>query len=280
MDGEVIDPLRCLMLKQRIITAVVAALALLAVLFVLPQQAARVVIALLLLTGAWEWSAFLGGGRTERFVFVAVSAALMVPHLAGVSTGTEFYLVLKIALVWWALAFLWIFIYPTAIPKFVAWLVGILVIVPAYVAIDWLYVQGAWILLLALLPVWVADIGAYFSGKAFGRVKLAPAISPGKTWEGVIGGMLAVVAMVFVLNAALGIPLAGFLPLCLAVGVISIVGDLTVSMFKRYTGVKDSGTLFPGHGGFLDRADGITAAAPLFALGLQWIGSLPGIYPL
>lgn len=267
------------MLKQRFVTAVVAALALLAVLFVLPQQYARIIIALLLLTGAWEWSAFLGGGRPERLIFVAIAAALMAPHLAGLDTAVELRLVLRIALVWWALAFLWIFIYPTSIPKFVAWLAGILVIVPAYIAVDWLYVQGAWVLLLALAPVWVADIGAYFSGKAFGRVKLAPAISPGKTWEGAIGGMLAVVALVLALKAALGIPLTGLLPLCLAVGVISIVGDLTVSMFKRYTGVKDSGALFPGHGGFLDRADGIMAAAPLFALGLQWIGNVPGIYP-
>ena len=142
---------------------------------------------------------------------------------------------------------------------------------PAWLALAWLYQQSAWLLLSALLPVWGADIGAYFAGKTFGRVKLAPAVSPGKTWEGVIGGMAAVVLLLLVLHFAVGVPLAGYLPLYVAVGAVSVVGDLTVSMFKRHSGVKDSGTLFPGHGGILDRADGIMAAAPLFTLGYLWL---------
>ena len=121
--------------------------------------------------------------------------------------------------------------------------------------------------------VWIADVGAYFSGKTFGRVKLAPAISPGKTWEGVIGGLLLVLAAVAVVALQQGFPLAVALPFCAAVALISIVGDLTVSMFKRHTGIKDSGNLFPGHGGVLDRVDSVSAAAPLFAIGLRWFGT-------
>lgn len=267
------------MLKQRVITAVVAALVLLLVLFVVPESVTRVVIALLFLAGAWEWSGFLGAGGTERTGFVVTVAVLILPHLAGLTSGLDLRLVFTIALVWWIAALLWTFAYPTPVPKLVAWLAGVLVLVPAYVAVDWLYRQNVWLLLLALAPVWVADIGAYFAGKAFGRVKLAPSISPGKTWEGVIGGVAAVALLVLLENRLFGIPLAGFLPLCLAVGMISVIGDLTVSIFKRNAGVKDSGKLFPGHGGFLDRADGIMAATPLFALGLLWIGFLPGIYP-
>ena len=130
------------------------------------------------------------------------------------------------------------------------------------------------LLLFALLIVWVADMGAYFAGKQFGRVKLAPSISPGKTWEGVFGGLVLVVVLTLVWAHFGEMELNVLLPFCLAVGALSVVGDLTVSMFKRTAGVKDSGKLFPGHGGVLDRIDSVSAAAPLFALGLNWLGLL------
>jgi phosphatidate cytidylyltransferase len=179
-------------------------------------------------------------------------------------------IVFQIALAWWVLAFIWTFFFPTPIAKTVRWLSGMLVIVPAYVAIDWLYQISPWTLLFMLLIVWLADIGAYFAGKTFGRVKLAPHISPGKTWEGAIGGLVAVMVLIGIESLWLDFPVSSIIPLAIAVAVISVIGDLTVSMFKRTAGVKDSGTLFPGHGGMLDRADAIMAAAPVFALGLQW----------
>ena len=164
------------------------------------------------------------------------------------------------------------FFFPTPIAKPVAWICGALVIVPAWLALDILYLQRPELLLFALLIVWVADMGAYFVGKGFGRVKLAPQISPGKTWEGVFGGVSAVMVLAVMGSQAFEIEIAVIVPFCLAVAMISIVGDLTVSMFKRHSGVKDSGNLFPGHGGVLDRIDSVTAAAPLFALGLSWAG--------
>jgi phosphatidate cytidylyltransferase len=169
-------------------------------------------------------------------------------------------------------ALIWTFLFPTPIPQPIRWIAGVLVLVPLYIALLLLYTADPMILLFALLIVWVADSGAYFAGKAMGRVKLAPHISPGKTWEGVIGGLVAVVLLTVLRSFWVETDLAVLLPFCLAVGALSIVGDLTVSMFKRTAGVKDSGILFPGHGGVLDRVDSVAAAAPLFALGLGWAG--------
>ena len=263
------------MLKTRILTAVVAGLILLAVLFVLPELLARAIIACLLLIGAWEWSGFFGAGNGSRYAFVALVAAMIVPAFMWLQEIGDFEAIFQIALVWWVLAFVWTFFYPTSIAKPVAWLCGLLVIVPAFIALDWLFRLGVWNLLFMLAIVWIADIGAYFAGKAFGRVKLAVAISPGKTWEGVIGGLAAVTLLIGIESALLDFPMLEVLPLGLAVAVISVIGDLTVSMFKRSAGVKDSGMLFPGHGGLLDRADGIMAAAPVFALGMIWLN--PGM---
>lgn len=260
------------MIRQRVITAIIAGSLLLAVLFSLPPLLTRGVIVVLMLVAAWEWSGFLDTGRPARFAFVTLVALLIVPAFVWLEPGADRTMVFKIALGWWVLALIWTFIYPTPIAGPVAWLSGLLVIVPAYVALDWLYQLGPWVLLFMLAIVLAADIGAYFAGKGFGRVKLAPRISPGKTWEGAIGGLLAVTLLVVVESRLLGFSLAFVLPLALAVAVMSVVGDLTVSMFKRTAGLKDSGTLFPGHGGFLDRADSITAAAPLFALGMSWTG--------
>ena len=152
------------------------------------------------------------------------------------------------------------------------WVAGMLVLLPLYNALIVLYLASPAVLLGALLIVWAADTGAFAAGKLFGRVKLAPKISPGKTWEGVIGGLLTV-AMLAVAGACLfDVRVAVLVPFCLAVACASIVGDLTVSMFKRTSGLKDSGSIFPGHGGILDRVDSVAAAAPLFALGIGWTG--------
>jgi phosphatidate cytidylyltransferase len=257
-------------MKQRIITAVIALLALLLVLFVVPEWAAFAVIVVVMLGGAWEWSAFLSSPSVPvRLAYVATIAAL----LAAVSfLAVDVAMILQGAMLWWVVALIWTFFFPTAIPTAVRWLVGALVLVPLYLALILLYSVEPLILLFALLIVWAADSGAYFAGKTMGRVKLAPRISPGKTWEGVIGGLVAVVLLTLARSIWVDTDLGVFIPFCLAVACVSIVGDLTVSMFKRTAGLKDSGSLFPGHGGVLDRIDSVAAAAPLFALGLGWAG--------
>jgi len=261
------------MLKQRVVTAIIALAVLLLALFVLPLQLTRVIIAAVMLIAAWEWSGFL----SLQSLHARASYVLLIAFLAAVvfwfqPVDTLVESTLQLAIGWWLVAFLWLFFYPTGIPRAVAWLCGALVIVPAWLAIDWLYRLQPLLLLLVLTIVWAADIGAYFAGRTFGRVKLAPQISPGKTWEGVIGGLLAVTVLALLVGMRADIDLPVLLPLCLAVAVISVVGDLTVSVFKRHAGVKDSGSLFPGHGGVLDRIDSVTAATPLFVVGAGWAG--------
>ncbi len=259
------------MLKQRVITALIAVVVLLLVLFAVPRTAAQVVIALVVLAGAWEWSGFLGSDSMPlRAMYVGLIAVLMglvtwqSPQING--------LLFQVALVWWVCALVWTLFYPTPIPAVVRWLAGALVLVPLYNALIVLYLASPVILLGALLIVWAADTGAFVAGKLFGRVKLAPQISPGKTWEGVIGGLLTVAVLAAVGAYVFDARVAVLVPFCLAVACASVVGDLTVSMFKRTAGLKDSGSLFPGHGGVLDRVDSIAAATPLFALGTSWVG--------
>lgn len=259
------------MLKTRVITAVILLVALGLVLFVVPERLAELIIAAVVIAGAWEWSAFLEVPELlMRVVFTIVIGVLiaasyvLIPEIAV--------LVLQVAFVWWFLAFIWTLFFPTPIPPFVRWSGGVLVLVPLFVALVSLYRIGPVVLLLALLIVWAADVGAYFAGKQFGHVKLAPNISPGKTWEGVLGGLLVVALLAAATAYSTDSNPTVVLPFCLAVAALSIVGDLTVSMFKRTAGLKDSGRLFPGHGGVLDRVDSIAAAAPLFALGLDWLG--------
>lgn len=259
------------MLKTRIVTAVVALIALGIILFVIPGRAAEAIIGVVVLAGAWEWSAFVGAPTavTRAFFVIAVAAAIGALY-AVMPQYSE--LTLQIACLWWFCAFVWTLFFPTPIPTFIGWVAGALVLVPMYVALALLYRMGPEVLLFALLIVWAADAGAFFAGKLFGRVKLAPSISPGKTWEGVVGGLLVVAGLAVAAAYWTSIGLSVLLPFCLAVAVLSIVGDLTVSMFKRTAGVKDSGKLFPGHGGVLDRVDSVAAAAPLFALGIGWLG--------
>ena len=132
--------------------------------------------------------------------------------------------------------------------------------------------RGAEWMIFALLLVFAADIGAFFAGRRFGRLRLAPAVSPGKTWEGVLGGAAASALVGIAGSEWFGVPLYAFLPLCLAAVAFSVVGDLTESLLKRFAGVKDSGTLFPGHGGVMDRIDSVTGAAPVLLFGLTVLG--------
>lgn len=257
------------MLKQRVLTAIAALIVVAIALFVLPQWATRVIISALMLLAAWEWSGLLRiASPLQRSAYVALIGGLMAALVLILPEAVPAKRVFGIAMAWWVIAFAWLFFHPKAISTALAATCGALVIVPAWFSVDWLYRFSNLSLLTVLLIVVVADSGAYFAGKFFGRVKLAPAISPGKTWEGVIGGLFAVVIAGIAVALNTGQSARVLLPLFVVVAIFSIVGDLTVSVFKRNAGVKDSGKLFPGHGGVLDRIDSISAAAPAFALAI------------
>ena len=259
------------MLKTRIITSVVSLLVVAVVLFLVPTAVTELIIGALLLAGGWEWSGFLKQESTaaRALYTLLVGLGLLFVWAEPVAMTHE---ILTAAVVFWFAAFLFAFRFPAPIPSAVRWLAGLFVLLPLYVALLELFRLGVEYLIFTLLIVWVADAGAYFAGKQFGRVKLAPSISPGKTWEGVIGGLVLVSALALAVGTWQDLRLGTFVPFCLAVAGLSVVGDLTVSMFKRTSGLKDSGSLFPGHGGVLDRIDSVAAAAPLFALGLDWFG--------
>jgi len=181
-------------------------------------------------------------------------------------------IILATALAWWLVALLWLVVSPARANARAAAIAGMLVLVPAWVALSKLHTataQGPQLVLFLLLLVVAADVGAYFTGRRFGRRKLAPQVSPGKTWEGVAGGLIAAGAMAVPGIAWPGVSVGPCMVLCVAVVAASVVGDLTDSLFKRHAGLKHSGHLLPGHGGVLDRIDSVTAAAPLFVVGLD-----------
>ena len=184
--------------------------------------------------------------------------------------------VFGVAALWWCVAWLWIKSFPASSiwwgSMWVRLLMGWLALLPAWLACVYLRLQsdGEWKVLFLLAFVAAADIGAYFSGTQFGKHKLAPAVSPGKSWEGFYGGLAASVVFALLVSRLFWqeLPLLALLLIAALTMFASVLGDLLESMVKRYRGVKDSGTILPGHGGVLDRFDSISAAAPIFVLGL------------
>ncbi len=263
-------------LGKRIATASVLAAVLVVVVLWLPPVATVVVLTVLVLAGGWEWSGFLRAGSSAVRALYVVALAALLPtawYLTVSETGRNAFL--GVVLAWWVIALCWIIFAPRRVSPWSAALAGALALVPAWlglVRLRWDLPDGAQWVLFSLILVWMADIGAYFFGRRFGRLRLAPEVSPGKTWEGAIGGVAAS-AVVAVLGARwFHLPLATFVPLCLAAVSFSIVGDLTESLLKRFAGVKDSGTLFPGHGGVMDRMDSVTGAVPVLFFGLTLLG--------
>jgi phosphatidate cytidylyltransferase len=263
-------------LRKRVLTAVVLAALLLVVLLALPQWATVAVLTGMALVGAWEWSAFLRlAAPGWRLAYVLLVGVLLwvAWRVSGTPSGLE--LVLGGAVLWWLVALAWIVLAPHRVAPWSAGLAGVLALVPSWLALVRLRLaqpSGAQWVLFALVLVWVADIGAFFVGRSFGRRRLAPEVSPGKTWEGVLGA-LAVSAVVAIAGSQwFQVPPERFLPLCLAAVAFSIVGDLTESLLKRFAGMKDSGRIFPGHGGVMDRIDSLTGAAPVLLLGLTVLG--------
>lgn len=269
------------MLRQRILTALVLAPLAVWAILALPVTGFALLFAVVMLMGGWEWSRLVGltavPARLGYVAAVAAGMALLWPLLPA---GDSAVAVGLVALSWWLVAFVVVIRYPEGAGVWKAHpsaraAAGLFTLLPAWAGLVLLRQgPGAELVLLLVLLVWGADTGAYFAGRRFGRRKLAPLVSPGKTWEGVAGGLLLsfLIAILGWRMIAPGVEAGPFLVVALIVVLFSILGDLLESLFKRLMEVKDSGGLLPGHGGVLDRIDSLTAAAPLFAYGLYVIG--------
>lgn len=284
------------MLKQRLITALILIPLALYVVFALPLFWFAAAIILLMTAGAWEWAPLMNvtrrSARIAYTVFVAVLLAVLMWWVPldkvwqdGELAPVIYYLIVA-GCVWWLVAIALVINYPRSRrvwsrTRSIVGVFGLLTLVPAWaglVAVRSLnYAEqplfGGFAVLFVLLLVWAADVGAYFAGVRYGRNKLMPAVSPGKTMEGLCGGVTLAFVVMMVLAHWLKIPaeqFAGYYITGLVTVVASVFGDLNESMFKRCAGVKDSGKLLPGHGGILDRIDSLTAALPIFTLSYLW----------
>ena len=263
------------MLRTRIFTAAVLACIFLSGLFLLPPPWTVLAFGAAFACGAWEWAGFGAlHGTGARLAYALGVALLLAFGWFWSAQPTHLMILLAAAVAWWVIALLWLCLGPARHGSTLVLLCGAAVLVPPFVALGRLALttrglaSGPVAVLWLVLLVVAADVGAYFAGRSLGKRKLAPRVSPGKTWEGV-GGGLALVALVAACGALyFGLPPLAAIAFACAVGIFSVIGDLTESMFKRAAGLKDSGVLLPGHGGLLDRLDSVTAAAPLYALGL------------
>ncbi len=270
------------MLKQRVITGLVLGVSFLLALFFLPTYGFIGLITVVLALAAWEWSdlasltSILGRGLyTLAVVAIAIGLGIYLGFEQDVLLTEEARSLFLVACTWWAIAVLWVQSYPSSAilwgRRWVCGLMGAFVLLPMWLAFACLIslADGPSLVLVVVLVVALADTGGYFMGRAFGRTKLAPKVSPGKTWEGLLGGQLAIAIAVVTGGWLLDFEtshIALWLVLAMVTGFASVLGDLFESMLKRHRGVKDSGTILPGHGGVLDRIDGLTAALPVFSL--------------
>jgi phosphatidate cytidylyltransferase len=277
------------MLKQRVITAVIMAGLFLAAIAYVPVPGLAFLFGILVALGAWEWSSLAGWHhRAARVIYVALVLCVLVVVYSWCQLGDQplreqVQPLLGLACLWWSFALLWVKGYPDSA---VLWrtvvmrsAMGMLVLVPGWLSAVYLlsFPPAGLLMIVLVIVVASADIGAYFAGKRFGKHKLAVVVSPAKTWEGFWGGvaacaLLAVLLWYLLPESAAHIGLASVVAVTITTGLASVIGDLTVSMVKRESGVKDSGSLLPGHGGVLDRLDSLCAAAPAFALGLLLAG--------
>ena len=295
------------MLWQRVITALILLPLVILAIFGLNIQVFAGVIGLVIALACWEWSGFITDNKIFKGIYVLASIGLMW-LIAQESLPMEYWhgfiipvnftewfaaeqaarLTVLFGVLWWLVAFILLLVYPFGSKelvnsKLMMIIIGWLIMLPTWVAVVGIrsmgivfdHNHGAELLLFVLLIIWAADTGAFMAGKKFGKTKLAPQVSPKKTWEGVLGGLGLAAVIV-----ALGIYLLHFKPehttalvgLTALIVFFSVVGDLTESIFKRLTGIKDSGKILPGHGGILDRIDGVTAALPISLLGFSLIG--------
>jgi len=273
------------MLGTRILTALILIPLVLAALFLLPPFGWGTAALAAIAVAAVEWARLVGLGRRGEATFAACvvaigAAAMLVPGAGFGAAGWPTRVLVVLcgpAIVFWLLmAPAWLRSkYQPRSPVVMA-VIGAVVLIGAWAAVVQLQARSPWLVLAAMAIVWIADTAAYFSGRAFGRRKLAPTISPGKTWEGVYGALaaIAIYAVALVPSAqrfgytseVTGAAVALWVVVALGLVLLSIVGDLVESLLKRRAGVKDSGNALPGHGGLLDRIDALLSAMPAAAL--------------
>jgi phosphatidate cytidylyltransferase len=276
------------LLRTRVITAVIVLLILVGMLFFASAPAWSLFMLAVALAACWEWSRMAGLSPRGQSLFLFLSGVIGAAFWLLYARDAEGAFMAAASTAFVFAAVFWIVVAPFWLARkarpdaFTCAIAGWIVVWPTWFAFVVLRDASPWLLLAVAAVVWVADIAAYFAGKRFGRHKLAPAISPGKTWEGVYGALAGVafygLVLAWIVNAhstplsgvlgpSLGLPVIAAL---LALAALSVVGDLFESWMKRGAGLKDSSSLLPGHGGILDRIDALTSTLPLAALAISW----------
>ena len=267
------------MLKKRFITGSILVILTVSAVFWLSTPALAVLMLGIILLAGWEWSRLTGLKKVSSRIVFLLALTLCAWLAWWMLISGQVFLVLSVAGIWWGGVLIILAVnqpgralsYPK---RFGLQIAGLLTLIPAWVALVSLHDGHPELLLFLFVLIWIADSAAFFTGQQWGKSKLAPLLSPSKTREGLWGALLATLVVGFSGAQWLSLPhvqIIYFIALCLITTLISVAGDLFESLLKRQSGVKDSGTLFPGHGGILDRIDSLTAAGPVFTLGLYWM---------
>ncbi len=261
------------MLKQRVLTAIILIPIFILLVLKLSPQSFCIFTGLLVLWAAFEWSALMEVKTLRRKLIYPILMFFMLFFSLWIKIPNVIYA----AVVWWVFASLFVFRFPNLSAAWgrgvvVRGLMGCLVLIPCWLALNFIRnsTDGPYTLLFLFALIWSADIGAYFAGKKWGKTKLAALVSPGKSWQGVFGGLLVSLLVTLLTLLVVDVPYyqwIGIVSVAIATVAFSVMGDLFESMLKRKAGLKDSGQLLPGHGGLLDRIDSLTAAAPIFVAG-------------
>ncbi len=269
------------MLLPRILTALILAPLFIWAIIAMPTDYFSYLLLLFVALGAWEFSRLI---KIEKPLYRAfVSIGIVLCALVASKHAQDLHnlkTLLYVSALWWGLNLYWVVSYPKQVQSWygsgiIRVMGGVMLLVPMWVALANLHADySSDYFLLLMLLIWGADSGAYFVGRTIGKRKLAPNVSPGKSIEGVIGGIVfaSVIMLAFLQYKNITTDAyIGYLLLAVIISSVSVLGDLYESLFKRTSGIKDSGNILPGHGGILDRIDSLTAAAPFFLLGLSWV---------
>jgi phosphatidate cytidylyltransferase len=261
------------MLKTRIITSLILISAFLPALFMFSEETWAVAMLGITLLALYEWGALIKLNVTERWVYTAICAALGIFAVVYMRKNGFHQFFYDSIFVFFVSAVFWVLIVPVWLAKHfvinnkvIMASLGMMLMASLWLALICTKGADPWLLLILLTTIWIADSAAYFAGKNFGKTKLAPTVSPGKTWEGVFGALAAVTFFAVILRVGFGAKNPAIFVLLWIVTGFGVIGDLFESLMKRQANIKDSGDLLPGHGGILDRIDGLIPSLPIAIL--------------